>query len=734
MRRGLAPCSRPVSPFSVALSEVLPHPGDALRRRCAETAGVMAQHLVARLRPRRAEVGDGPWVERLSVAAFGATLVLFGALAVQWRTGLGGADVSRIFTNWLYDWVGILAGVTCLLHGLHRRSGAAWIWIAAGIFAWTFGDIYYTVELQQLASQPFPSLADAGYLGFYLPVFIGLGLLVRASVVDFGGVVWLDGLIGGFTVCSLATAIVLGPVWRSSTGSFAAVATNLAYPAGDALLLALIFIVFGLSDWRLSQMWLTLGGGLVLFGVADSIYLLQVADGTYRGGTWLDLTWPAGFVLIAAGTLASPVRRVRSRLEGMSLVLAPVVMALVCLAVELWDHFQRVQTVALVSASLALVAVVGRLLFTFRQYLALLHLTRVESLTDALTGLGNRRSLMRHLDDYFEGAAEESSLLLLFDLDGFKAYNDTFGHNAGDALLQRLGARLRDTVGERGEVFRLGGDEFCILAPGSALDLPWLRAVTSASLRESGNAFAITCSSGYTLLPAEAENTHDALQIADRRMYAEKGLGMGGGEGRGVLLQALAERDESFGTHLDGVARYSAAFAAELGLVGSEAKLVRAAAELHDVGKLALPEAVLQKPGQLDDEEWKIVRQHTVIGERIIAAAEGLEHVALTVRSTHERWDGLGYPDGLKGEEIPLAARMIAICDAYDAITSERPYRQAQSNEQAIEELRASAGTQFDPELVETFVERTLPALGRQRAPRSLAARAAADESPARSA
>jgi two-component system cell cycle response regulator len=181
-----------------------------------------------------------------------------------------------------------------------------------------------------------------------------------------------------------------------------------------------------------------------------------------------------------------------------------------------------------------------------------------------------------------------------------------------------------------------------------------------------------------------------------------------------VLLQTLAERDEALGSHTAGVARYSAALAAELGLVGSEAKLVRAAAELHDVGKLALPETILQKPGLLDEDEWKIVRKHTLIGERIIAAAAGLEHVATTVRSTHERWDGSGYPDSLKGEEIPLAARMIAICDAFDAITSERPYRSASTSERAIEELRDGAGTQFDPDLVEAFVERALPALERQ--------------------
>ncbi len=714
MRRGLVPRSHPVATPGRTESgggrTGYPIRGSRTSPTAAETEAVNA-YSAARMSPREDDTEtDLPSGRRLPLAVLASTGVLFAAVAVQLRTGLGGPGASKFFSDWLYDGIGVLAATTCLVRGL-RGAGAAWVWIAVGIFAWTFGDIYYTFALQGLAVQPFPSFADVGYLGLYVPVFVGLALLVRSSLVDFGGVVWLDGLIGGFTICALATGLVLGPVWHSSTGSFAAVATNLAYPSGDALLLALVCGAFGLSGWRLNRMWLLVGSGLVLFAAADSVYLVEVANDTYRYGGWLDLGWPAGFALIAAGSLVSPRHRPRGRLDGMSFVLAPVGMALACLAIEVWDHFSRVQTIALIAASLGLLAVIGRLMFTFREYLALLRQTRAESLSDALTGLGNRRALVRRLDEYFLAAADEPSLLLLFDLDGFKAYNDAFGHGAGDALLQRLGARLRDSVGSRGEVFRLGGDEFCIFVSGSTLDLPWVRAAASASLRESGEAFAISCSSGHVLLRDEAENTHDALQVADRRMYAEKGLGVGGGESRGVLLQALVERDESLGMRMNGVARYSAALASELGLVGSQAKLVRAAAELHDVGKLALPETILQKPGRLDDEEWRIVQQHTLIGERIIAAAEGLEHVALTVRSTHERWDGTGYPDGLRGEEIPLAARMIAICDAYDAITSERPYRHASTSERAIEELRASAGLQFDPELVEAFISRALPAL-----------------------
>jgi HD-GYP domain-containing protein (c-di-GMP phosphodiesterase class II) len=192
-------------------------------------------------------------------------------------------------------------------------------------------------------------------------------------------------------------------------------------------------------------------------------------------------------------------------------------------------------------------------------------------------------------------------------------------------------------------------------------------------------------------------------------MYAEKSVGS---DGRALLVHTFAGRENYAARDSSDLATYSAALAAEVGLRGADAKLVRAAAELHDVGKLALPETLLAKPGTLDEAEWKLVRQHTLIGERIIAAAEGLENVAQTVRSTHERWDGAGYPDGLSRDAIPLASRLIAVCDAYDAMITERPYRAARSQEDAVRELRRSAGTQFDPYLVDVFIRRVLPATG----------------------
>ncbi|MGH3003784.1 MAG: HD domain-containing phosphohydrolase [Gaiellaceae bacterium] len=644
--------------------------------------------------------------------------MLFLLVAVQLETGFGGSRVNSLFTNWLYDGVGEVAAVTCMIRGLrHSEDRAAWVLIGAAVASWTAGDVYYTFALQNDVHQPFPSLADAGYLGFYLPAFVGLGRLVRSRVVHFAGSVWLDGLIAGLSVCAVAGEVVLDQVWRTSTGGLAAVATNLAYPAGDMLLLAVVLAAFAFSGWSLDRTWLLVGGALGFFAIADSVYLVQIADGSYHYGSLLDLGWPAAFVLIAAASCAPRGRARTARLEGWVLLAVPVLMSVICLTIVVWDHFQRVNAIALVAAVLGLAAVIARLALTFGEHLRLLETTRAESLTDALTGLSNRRALLRRLDELSSQPAVPH-LLLLFDLDGFKAYNDSFGHSVGDALLRRLGQRLRQSVGGRGSAYRLGGDEFCILVAGDSVDLEWVRAAATASLRESGEGFTITCSSGHALIPLETESANQALQLADRRMYAEKANVSGRQNSRHVLLQALAERDGNLGHHTSAVADYASMLALEAGLDGAEAKLVRAAAELHDVGKLALPETLLSKPEPLDETEWKLVRKHTMIGERIIAAGEGLAEVAKIVRSTHERWDGTGYPDGLVGEQIPLEARLIAICDAYDAMTANRPYQQSRTPEDACGELYRSAGSQFDPDLARLFIDRVLPALA-ARLPRS---------------
>jgi HD-GYP domain-containing protein (c-di-GMP phosphodiesterase class II) len=188
-------------------------------------------------------------------------------------------------------------------------------------------------------------------------------------------------------------------------------------------------------------------------------------------------------------------------------------------------------------------------------------------------------------------------------------------------------------------------------------------------------------------------------------MYAQKHSGRATADRQSsdVLLRALAERHPDLGDHQDGVAELAAEVARRAGIEGEDFKQVCHAAALHDVGKVAIPDAIIDKPAALDDEEWAFMRRHTIVGERIIAAAPALGGAAKLVRSSHEAFDGSGYPDGLAGEQIPLGARIIAICDAFDAMISDRPYSRPRTIEEAIAELRRCAGAQFDPALVRLF-------------------------------
>jgi HD-GYP domain-containing protein (c-di-GMP phosphodiesterase class II) len=178
-----------------------------------------------------------------------------------------------------------------------------------------------------------------------------------------------------------------------------------------------------------------------------------------------------------------------------------------------------------------------------------------------------------------------------------------------------------------------------------------------------------------------------------------------------ALMRVLHEREPELYQHLHGVGELAVSVGRRLGLGSEDLDLVCRAAEMHDVGKMAVPDAILMKAGPLDEAEWAYMRRHTLIGERILAAVPALMPVARLVRSSHERWDGTGYPDGLRAEQIPLGARIVAVCDAYDAMVSDRPYRDGISPLEALAELRRCAGTQFDPTVVNAFCAEIVPPL-----------------------
>jgi diguanylate cyclase (GGDEF)-like protein len=355
----------------------------------------------------------------------------------------------------------------------------------------------------------------------------------------------------------------------------------------------------------------------------------------------------------------------------------------------------------------ALVAMTASLRRLVSENDLLLEASRKEANTDALTALPNRRALMRDLETQLAEASEGRPLILgLFDLNGFKQYNDTFGHPAGDALLTRVGDRLKRTMLGAATAYRMGGDEFCVLATADASAGAAIARQAASALSEKGEAFTIDCCYGVANLPHEASTAADALRLADQRMYELKaGRASASRQTTDVLLKALSERNPGLCQHIDEVAQLAGELATQMKLPDTEIKQIQLAAELHDIGKVAIPETILNKPGPLDPEEWEFIHRHTLIGERIVTAAPSLAHTAKLVRSHHERYDGHGYPDRLKGEEIPFGAAIIAVCDAFGAMTKQRPYSDAISVKDAIAELQRCSGTHFHPDIVRTFCE-----------------------------
>ena len=636
-------------------------------------------------------------------------LCLLAAFIAHVAAGFGGRRTDVLFNTWIYSALMLTSAAACLLRAaLVRRERATWGLLGVGLLLYTGGEIYYAAVLAGQASVPIPSPADGGYLAFYPLAYVALVALLRARIGAFPVARWLDGAIVGSAVAALAAAFALGPILdASSEGQTLAVATNLAYPIADLTLLTMVATAASFTGWRPGRSWAVLGAGLLLLAVSDGVYLLQAAKGTYVEGTILDAGWPCGVLLVACAAWVEPGTAEPLRSRAVRIIAIPAAAALVAIGIQAVERFATAPSAAAVISLLTLIAVVVRLVLSLRESQWEARTSVAESRTDELTGLPNRRALMLDLESAIMRPAATGSLQLfaLFDLDGFKLYNDTFGHPAGDALLERLGGRLERFATSQGRAYRLGGDEFCVLAECTAAEVDAIVAGAGAALSERGEGFAITASQGNVLLPSEAGSVEEAMQLADRRMYANKvsERTSAGSQSRDVLLTALRERQPQLAKRAVDVAELALAVAEGLGMEAEQRDETYRAAQLHETGKMAIPDAILNKPGPLEESEWEFVRQHTLIGERIIASAAALVPVARLVRSSGERWDGSGYPDSLRGEQIPLGSRVVAVCEAYAAMVSERPYSVAMRPSRALEELRRSASSQFDPEVVTAF-------------------------------
>ena len=313
---------------------------------------------------------------------------------------------------------------------------------------------------------------------------------------------------------------------------------------------------------------------------------------------------------------------------------------------------------ALILAIATVLAVCARLMLTVRENLTMLIGSRRLALTDPLTGLGNRRAADGRPPARLPRRPRPSApwRLVMYDLNGFKRYNDTFGHPAGDALLARLSDKLGTTVAAHGTAYRMGGDEFCVLFDSSGASSGSSCRRASRRCPSAARGFAIGAAHGEVSIPDEAGIPAAILQLADQRLYQRKDRSRESGavlQLRDVLLQAFHERYPDLQAHQQGVGALVLAVGRRMGLDGEELDVLARAAELHDVGKIAIPDAILSKPEPLDEEEWRFMRRHTILGERILLAASALAPVARLVRSSHERFDGDGYPDGLQGRGDP---------------------------------------------------------------------------------
>ena len=428
--------------------------------------------------------GDGPQLYRLNLA----NVVAFGATALMLRRVAAGAAPRRI-----------------------------WFPFAAGMVSYSLGFVVYAEFVAGRSPIPYPSAADVLWLAIYPGAYASIVLLVRDRVRTSDAGLWLDGIVAALAVTALGAAFVFRPVLDHATGDAVAVATNLAYPIADVTLLALVVGALVLTGARPLRMWLLVASGFAIFAVGDSIYVTLATTGKYVPGGLLDVAWPAGLLLLTAAAW-QPLPADAATSRGLRRLVLALPSAIVALAL-LVAGANRIGTVGLVLAVVTLACSLVRMAYAVVLE-ERLETTRTQALTDELTGLGNRRLLLEHLEQTLGVAtARTPSALVLFDLDGFKLYNDTFGHPAGDLLLTRLARQLETEVGNHGTAYRLGGDEFCALLTGDPRILDERLPHLASALSEGGS---VGCSYGLALLPHEATTASTALALADRRMYERK--------------------------------------------------------------------------------------------------------------------------------------------------------------------------------------------------------------------
>jgi diguanylate cyclase (GGDEF)-like protein len=454
--------------------------------------------------------------------------VLFGGAALvivhDW-IGIGGAGLDTAINGVAYDATVICAGLACLTRA--RRGGperAAWIAIGASILAWGAGEIWWTIYIEGNPDAPYPSPADIGYLAFYPLAILGLYLLVRARAEELDRRLWMDGTIAALGTAAVGAALLIEFVADRTSGSTVEVATTLAYPFGDVILISLIVGVIALTRWRPGRTWTLLLGGLAVMAIADVAFTLQSYESSVPGGDWVEPIYLLSAVLLGAEAWQPEANRINAdaRFDGWREMIVPGIVAgaMIVLGFLQYLHSSSALTTLLWSATM--LAVIARLAVSLRENQRLLDQVR----TDPLTSLGSQARWQMELKAR-EREPNAALTVILLDLNGFKRYNDTFGHPAGDKMLGMLGRRLKAAMGTDATAYRLGGDEFLVLAEGGIVGLGLearedLAVRAAEALTSRGRGFDLGASWGIASVPEESDSPTEAMQLADVRMYAQK--------------------------------------------------------------------------------------------------------------------------------------------------------------------------------------------------------------------
>jgi two-component system cell cycle response regulator len=691
----------------------------------------------------------GSRLDRISGAQLAAGAACWLALfaAATWVTR-GEGTSGLVVVDLVYLMPHVLA-VTLALRAARRTTGAyrkLWTMVGCALSLWLAGELivsFYHVALG--ADPPFPGVADGFFLGFYVSLIITFVVALRPALRVQSWKAVLDASVLAVTVGYVGWTVVVEP--QLAQPASLATVIGAAYPVLDVAMLTVLVSLMLASFRRPPLSLLILTAAIAIGGITDSVagYISLNTISPELG--WLKIGWETEAVLLVVAPLLAmrPKERLPSpaatdlRDRGLTLALAGVAVTLALVILDAVDSAISVSTGVIALYVVGALALRLHLTSRARDRFAgeleesLLEQRRIAD-TDELTGLHNRRYADRHLDEHVRAGSNDvmpETGLLILDLDHFKQINDRHGHPVGDDVLRMAAGRLGAAARPGDVVARYGGEEFMVILPGVQRTLlgevaERFRASIAEQPFDIGDSqpIVLTASVGGASMPADAATLTELLRIADRALYSAKSMGRNrvqiGAHGDEGSIEALMERstvlnfvqdlvdyvDAAHGAvdHGRDTARWAVLVADELDLDGSQRLRVAAAGRLHDIGKLGVPDEILATPRLLDEHGWEEVRRHPDIGADILAMAPGLDDVADVVRQHHEHYDGSGYPAKLAGEGICTEARVLAVCDTWVAMRSDRPYRKAMSEADALSELRRVAGAQLDPRVVAAFL------------------------------